>query len=159
MNNTEFDCFALLPAQSGFWALTLLTETKNEPIGLDRNVIIAWAFEVGFTTPVPVTLEGAVRENYAVELPGGQVYLPGNGEEFDTPQEWLAECKEKWEAQQRYEAFMAANGVDVTSKHSLTPSSSASPHPAVQAALAAARNAAAARIVAEQARNAGKVTP
>src|SRR5471032_2269401 len=100
---TQIETKQYVACQPGFFALTLLTECKDEPVGVNRQIVIDWVHEDGFTVPIPVTLDGAVTVNYAIEQPSGEVYVPGRGESFENCQEWLDHCKAHWAVQQRDE--------------------------------------------------------
>ena len=136
---TQIETKQYVACQPGFFALTLLTECKDEPVGVNRQIVVEWLHENGSTVPIPVTLDGTITLDYAIEQPSGEVYVPGRGESFENCEEWLDECKARWAEQQRYEATLAQNGIDVRSYEAKSPAAAqSSARAAIQAALAAA---------------------
>ncbi|GGC98704.1 hypothetical protein [Undibacterium terreum] len=85
--------FALtIAANSGFYVLEVKLDDSCYPVGAYQTPVIAWAIEMEFLIPYPVTLEGAQLHNEDILCPNGSIERASDCY-YPNLDEWLT-CKQ-----------------------------------------------------------------
>lgn len=84
-----------IPAQPGWFVISLLSDETGFPVAVDQESIVAWAFEEGdeCSIPYPVTMGGVRTDDPVIVNPAGSVDSVGH-DTAPTLACWLADAQE-----------------------------------------------------------------